>query len=447
MKKVKKETCISILQDVFGFYPSFVNRNETVDVMSLSTSDFNDLAKYIDETIGVTAGGKSIKALLDGAGPKNSTINILCAFLLVKKGLMTLSELKLGTNVSDNRYYVRRYFETNSVGENSKQTAKTEIDSIPDENPEYSEITQVPVITPNDTKPYLYGFLGIAVVLLVIFGISRATEKSSSFPELRISVADESDRYPKEINLSYDLKSNEHLINTRISFMSTPILLNKLKGTVTVTAPFPGFFPIKLYSNENVYDVKRVLLKSRGWQGFSGNKIPLLANEFMLDSVIHLINTGNVQKLPNDDYYTFFNIYRNFNVSGDSFELEADIKNPPNEGSPWAHDISVDIRGFENPVTFNFLSPDALKHANMIVGDTDFKVGDKQKVLQKLGILFPDWQHLTVICKNKRIKIMLDEQLIIDEHYDGQIGQIVGLQFFFKGSGYVKNVKLNGKSI
>lgn len=444
MKKVKKETCISILKDAFEFYPSFVNRNEAIDVTSLSSSDFNDLAKYIDETIGVTAGGKSIKALLDGAGPKNSTINILCAFLLVKKDLMSLSELKLETNVSDNRYYVRRYFETNSVEENSKQTAKAEVNAIDDKN---SGITKDPVVTPKYSKPYLYGFIGIAVILLAVFGVSQVLEESPAFPELRITIADNSDKYPKEISVAYDLKSSEYLKNTRISFMSTPILLNKLKGTVTVIAPHPGFYPIKLYSNKNVYDMQRVLLVSDGWQGYINTGTPLLSESCITKEVMHLNTVSDLQKLVDGDYYTSFNIFRNFNISGDSFEMEADIKNPPNEGSPWAHDISVDVVGFENPITFNFLSPDALKHANMIVGDTDFKIGEKQKTLQHLGVLFPDWKHLTVTCKNNRIRILLDDKQIINEHYDGEIGQVVGLQFFFKGSGYVKNVKLNGKLI
>jgi len=127
--------------------------------------------------------------------------------------------------------------------------------------------------------------------------------------------------------------------------------------------------------------------------------------------------------------------------------LEADIKNLPNEGSSWAYDISVDVIGFENPITFNFLSPDAITYANMIVGDTDFKISKKREVLKKMGILFPDWRHLTVTCKNKEINIVLNDQIIITEHYEGKIGQVVGLQFLFKGSGYVKNVKLNGMQV
>ncbi len=435
MKKVKKETCISVLKDAFGYYPSFVNRSEAIDVASLSTADYNDLSKYIDETIGVTAGGKSLKSLLNGAGPKNSTINILCAFLLVKKNLMTLSELKFETTISDNRYYVRRYFETNSAEENSSQIAKTEAELTPDKQP-------------RSTKLYRYGFAALSIGILLTIGVWQFSQKSSNFPDIRVSMTNDSDQYPKVINVAYDLKSEKYLKNTRISFMTTPILLNELKGTVTLTAPHPGLFPIKLYSNDNVYGVQQVLLNSGGWRGSTdNNKRPLQKSEFVLDDVLHLKNADNVQKLPNGDYYTCFNIFRNFNMSGDNFTLEADIKNPPNEGSPWAHDISVDIIGFERPITFNFLSPDAIKYANLVVGNTDFKIGNKQPILQKLGVLFPKWKHLTVSCHNRKITILLDETTIINETYEGEIGQIIGLQFSFKGSGYMKNVLLNGKAV
>lgn len=432
MKKVKKETCISILKDAFGYYPSFVNRSEAIDVASLSTADFNDLAKYIDETIGVTAGGKSLKSLLNGAGPKNSTINILCAFLLVKKNLMTLPELKFGTNVSDNRYYVRRYFEITSEGNQKLPEGEVNIEQQSANKPFYK-------------KNYFY-ITGLLLFAIATVSIYNATRAEAILPEIEVSVEDKSDYFPKEIKVRYDLKSARFLKNSQVGFMATPVLLNKLKGEVYLNAPFPGLYWVSLYSDKNIFDVKRLLLPSNGWRAYL-NRTERLQNDIcMIGGLMHLQDKSIIEN-PEEDYYTSFNIFENFGIDGDNFTLEADIKNPPNENSRWAYDISVDVIGYENPIKFNFLSPDAMQHANMIVGDTDFKIDKKKAILKKMGILFPEWRHLTVTCKNNKISISLDDQVIINENYKGVIGQVLGLQFYFKGSGYAKNVTLNGKSI
>jgi hypothetical protein len=281
---------------------------------------------------------------------------------------------------------------------------------------------------------------------MVSLSIYNSSKEEMLFPEMHVSVEDNSDRFPKEIIVSYDLKSEQFLRNSRISFMDTPVLLSELKGVVSLTAPIPNLYWVSFYANKVAYDKKRVLLTSNGWQGYIGNTTPLVLEDYTSEGVMHLHNKSIVRE-PSKDYYTTFNIFRNFGIDGDNFTLEADIKNPPNEGSSWAYDISVDVIGFENPITFNFLSPDAITYANMIVGDTDFKVGKKREVLKKMGILFPDWQHLTVTCKNKEISIILNDRIIIAEHYEGKIGQVVGLQFLFKGSGYVKNVELNGMQV
>jgi hypothetical protein len=447
MKVISEASCKAILVEAFAHFPSMnVQPERLIDIDKLATSDFNVLATYIDETIGVSVTGKSIKKLLNGAGSKNPTINILCAFLLVKDGAIKAAELNFKEHASDNRYFVRRYSE--QALERKKQEHATEDQVMPVQNHQVAEssIKDKPVNKLGFNKTYLFVILGLLLIVMVSLSIYNSSKEEMLFPEMHVSVEDNSDRFPKEIIVSYDLKSEQFLRNSRISFMDTPVLLSELKGVVSLTAPIPNLYWVSFYANKVAYDKKRVLLTSNGWQGYIGNTTPLVLEDYTSEGVIHLHNKSIVRE-PSKDYYTTFNIFRNFGIDGDNFTLEADIKNPPNEGSSWAYDISVDVIGFENPITFNFLSPDAITYANMIVGDTDFKVGKKREVLKKMGILFPDWQHLTVTCKNKEISIILNDRIIIAEHYEGKIGQVVGLQFLFKGSGYVKNVELNGMQV
>lgn len=457
MKIISKETCKELLINAFTHFPS-ANKEERqhTDFEKLAASDFDALATYIEETIGVSITGKSIKALLNGAGSKNSTINILCAFLLVKRKVIAANDFDFGIHAGDNRYFVRRYFEqTENIISTENTVVEREIIS--------SENTVVEQTKPalnglssrarNKTKKfsdrrYLYGFLGVLLLtVLISVLVFSSAKKETALPEMKISVVDNAATFPKEIKVAYDLKSEEFLENSKISFGVIPILLKKLRGVVSLTAPYPNLYHISLYNNTKAFDSQAVLLPSDGWQGFLNTDTPLNKATWFTNGVMHLTEIRNDQKLPNKDYYTNFLNFKNFGVNGENFTLEADIKNPPAESSRWAHDVSVDIVGFKTSVTFNFLSPDALEYANLVVGKTDFKVGNKQDILQKLGILFPEWKHLTVSCHDRKISIMLDGQTIINEPYTGEIGQIVGLQFFFKGLGYLKNVRLNGLEI
>lgn len=431
MKRVSQEVCKDLIIKAFEYYPTANTGNELLSFEKLSLSDFESLSNVIYETINVMVAGKSIKSLLNGAGPKNSTINVICAFLLVKENVLLEQEVTPDILSSDNRFYVRRYFEK------GEPTAPKQVPTA--------------VVMPEPRKPrkafyrrwVFYALLGILITPMLLYGFYRSLQESE-FPEIYISYDDNSFYFPKDIRISYDLKSDNYLRNARITMADVPTLLQNTKGEVTLTVSQPNLYRFSLFSDNNVFDTERVLLPSDGWVGYLNHKIPMPSEYFTDGELMHLKEGVMLSRFSSGDYYTTFNTFKYFNVSGDDFVLEADVKNSPEEQAIWAYDIGVDVIGFDNSITFNLLNPDAIRYANMIVGSTDFKVGERKHVLEKLGVIVTDWQRLRVQCKDKRIRISLNNNVLIDEPYEGRIGQIVGLQFVFKGAGYLKNVTLNG---
>ncbi len=112
MKQIAAKECEEILAKVLDLYPSQSTAKLPV-IKETTAADWNAIAAYVSETMGagVSVTGKSIMALSGGAGSKNSTINILCAFLLLKVGALLPEERQFQEKLKDNRYYVRRYFE------------------------------------------------------------------------------------------------------------------------------------------------------------------------------------------------------------------------------------------------------------------------------------------------------------------------------------------------
>ena len=116
MKQIATKDCEEIMMKVLDFYPIQSTAKLRV-IEEITAADWNAVATYVSETMGagVSVTGKSIKALSGGAGSKNSSINILCAFLLLKEGVLSPRELLFKEKLADNRYYVRRYFELQGI--------------------------------------------------------------------------------------------------------------------------------------------------------------------------------------------------------------------------------------------------------------------------------------------------------------------------------------------
>ena len=116
MKQIATQDCEEILAKVLDLYPSQSTAKLRV-IEEITAADWNEIAAYVSETMGagVSVTGKSIMALSSGAGSKNSTINILCAFLLLKKGALLPDEQQFQEKLKGNRYYVRRYFELQGI--------------------------------------------------------------------------------------------------------------------------------------------------------------------------------------------------------------------------------------------------------------------------------------------------------------------------------------------
>ena len=433
MKQIATKDCEEIMMKVLDFYPIQSTAKLRV-IEEITAADWNEIATYVSETMGagVSVTGKSIMALSDGAGSKNSTINILCAFLLLKKGALSPDERQFQEKLKGNRYYVRRYFATLTTTPPS-QTA-TEPEATTARRAKY----------PNHWIMAGIGLL--AAVFLLVWGYATPANELPPRPTLHLSIDTAAKIFPKEIKVQYDLTSEQYLNKAHLNFIGHRIDLTSLKGEVTLTVKHPKLYQVDLFSEGELLASKKAFLASDNWWGYLNNDSQLKPEDFLTNGQLHIENEAKYIN-PVAEFYTKFQNFRNFGVNGDNLELVAEVKNPITNPHQFAHDISVDVVGYKHSICFNLLSPAALQYANMVVGTTDYKQNDKKDVLRNLGILVPEWKNLKVKTKNNRITISLGDKTIINAPYEGEIGQVVGLQFMFKGAGYAKNVRLNGISI
>lgn len=424
MKSISKEECDKIVNESYGFLTQEFKRQK--DFGELREAGLNELAVYVEETIGIKITGKSINNLKDGAEPKNSTINILCAFLLVKHLQIDINNHDFKVNILDNRFYVRRYYEflnNSDINYNQNTWAKKS----------------------NLNKILLWSGLFSLLALTSLFLYSNSkllfVDFSSTKPELYVDYSNQN-VFPKEIKVTYDLKERKNLEGAYLGFMNEKIKLKKLTGDTTLTVMIPHYYSLNLFSKDVILSKKNFLVSSSEWQGFLNKDVSLTSDYFENNGEMHF-NHLEILKTKSDEYYTSFNKFKDFGVKSRDFVLEADIKNPKTNIKHWAYDISVDIVCIKNNINFNLLSPDALQYAQLKIGDMVYNNKNSKEVVAKLGVVIENYQKLKVECLDGHLKISIDNQILVDQPFKNDLGQIVGIQFYFKGSGYVKNIRLN----
>ncbi len=244
-----------------------------------------------------------------------------------------------------------------------------------------------------------------------------------------------------KVKITYDLKGAQYKSAT-IFFDHYRLNLMSEKGDTLVGSVLPGKSVAKLYLDDKLVRTIPVLIPSSGWAGSINNKIPLNQETFLKDGELHFRSSDKLKEMYGPEYYTSFLNFREFGVHGDSFSLEAELMNSEATGGLWAYDVSVDIVGTKEDMVFNLLSPDATMYARLSVAETDFSTGVRAGVLPRLGVDLSHWRQLNVSTRNQRFQISLDNEVLVESDYTGEIGEIVGVQFYLKGSGAVRNVSL-----
>lgn len=248
------------------------------------------------------------------------------------------------------------------------------------------------------------------------------------------------ENFPKTINISYDLKNMEY--KTAMIFVDDQrISLGANHGKLTVNSFIPKKSRIKLFLDHKLVKQINVAVPSDGWWGSINNKVPLAKEAFMKNGIMQLSAYQKMDKIYGEFYTSFINI-REFGMDADHLTLEAEVINNAEVGGTWAYDVSLDIFGTRGDMVFNLLSPDAGQYSKLTVAGTDFSDAGHSHALIGLGVNLADWSTLEVSTQNSTFRICLNGKVLVEESYEGKLGDLLGVQFYLKGAGAIKDVRL-----
>jgi len=210
----------------------------------------------------------------------------------------------------------------------------------------------------------------------------------------------------------------------------------------------PGIYPIRIFCNRHQLAYFPFLVPSLYWsatirKGVKIKELPIEPDEFPF---LHL-NNAILKKSgidSNSRFSTSLARFKDYGLSGDNFTFTSAIRN--NQTKPELKDqlSKILIRCANNSIHLQFakILP---RHGFFIqISDNYLSKGNLSK---DSGFVQPleNWRVVKVQTKNKNCKVWIDNKLILEENYTLPLGDVVGLEYIFVGSGEVKNLQLSDK--
>lgn len=262
------------------------------------------------------------------------------------------------------------------------------------------------------------------------------------------------DSFPHEVNFQFycpDLDPNKlNVISFEPAHMHYAVVDKKGLGSYSHVYSNPGIFQVKVFSNKDLVAQKAVLISSGGWKA---NLHPKTKKETQIKYTIKngclgIDKASLALKMPdvNKRFYTSFYMYKEMGVDGDNFQLSTRLKNTSDGilnkdkgvflrlwGEKDYHMIQI-ANAFRKLEIFN-------RYSDVILDS----IRTSKTQFQKFTKETEDWFNLSVKVKEKRIQIFFNEEKLVDTLYTKPIGDLMGLETSFVGTGEVDFIRIFDK--
>ncbi|RAK00030.1 hypothetical protein LX87_01727 [Larkinella arboricola] len=211
---------------------------------------------------------------------------------------------------------------------------------------------------------------------------------------------------------------------------------------------YPGYFRAKLVMNDSIVKEHDLYITTDGWLGtINYDSIPvyfphqqiyrhktvalteadLSGQGINLQQTVPSVSLHYVQPLGD--------------VSGRNFVFETELKSTFNRNeavcqqtgimllcSNGMHFIPLSVKGCVGQLTLSFAGT---------------SVSGKTNDLSGFGVDFSDWVRMRCEVKDKRVTVLVNGQRAYEGPVDGNPGKIVGVRYYFQGTGAIKSARIS----
>ena len=215
----------------------------------------------------------------------------------------------------------------------------------------------------------------------------------------------------------------------------------------------PGFYNVKLLSDDNILASTKIHVLSEGWSSYYFNndnfnlrkfvfgleqKVQEVGNEGML--YISPTELNNKGFNGNTVYYLEHLLYKDFHVSADSCAFEVRYRNSSEIGGISCFDVEFRIIGENGLASVMLVQKGCSRWSEITIGEKH--LNGKFNDLTFLSSDLSSWNTLKILTFNNKAFIINNLDTIFTTSYNQMLGQIKGIRFVTKGSGAFDYVRL-----
>jgi hypothetical protein len=213
---------------------------------------------------------------------------------------------------------------------------------------------------------------------------------------------------------------------------------------------YPGFFRAKLVVDGEIKKQSDVYVPTKGWKAIiQGKPLPVYLSqaEITLDSghmgiSAHTLEAKTGSSVFSNRMVGFYDVHEFSGISGDHFLLKATIRNTSTVEQSLCRKAQILIMGKENPILVPLADKGCISSLSLYTGSAG--INGKDHDLSAFGCDWTQWQELTCSQENGILNISLNGKLIFSMAHNKSIGDIIGINIGFEGTGEIKQATLKG---
>lgn len=292
----------------------------------------------------------------------------------------------------------------------------------------------------------------LAVVLVSIFAFKKAPRHVNA-KEYVFSSKPVTRGIPNSVIFTYDASASptDSVFIQQSWDVRRRALVDKNQHTHTAVYYEPGFYKAKLVVDTQVVKEHPLLVPSAGWLGIINQQpvpVYLKTQVFVSDSMLRLpvsaIEKNNIPLGPNPPIVKFYNVGNFDPVPLAGFSFSAAIKNEYAEGAAACQMVNIVLITDDAPIVIPLCGKGCVSELNlMCVGQM---VSGKKADLSGFGVDFSSWANIACKRAADRIQFYVNEKKAYECPLPAKQVNIVGMGYFFMGTGAVKNIHLSSNN-
>jgi hypothetical protein len=313
--------------------------------------------------------------------------------------------------------------------------------------------SQTPPPTPRHRilTPLIIGTVVLAGLLALLS--ARFIHAPANVPLLRFENRRTSDELPNSVVFDYDA-TPLHPKEVIIQQSWDPKRREKVDPNGkqhTSVYYYPGYFSAKLIVDGVIRRESEVYVTSKGWKAIverSPYPVYLSAQETKSDSGALAVSASTLSEKTgstvfSDTWVTFADVRPFPGISGDHFSFTTTLRNTSTVEQCLCRHISIVLLGKESVIIIPLSDKGCISGLSLFPGFGK-GVDGKDHDLSAFGCDFSGWQRLVCTEKDHVITITLNGRPVFSTGGAVSIGDIVGLNIRFEGTGAIREAALQG---